>query len=166
MFYVLEGAVRVLSGTQILRAQRGDLIVVPPHLPHAFSAEYGSKAEILIVIAPGVERFEYFRKITRIAQGQERPESLRDVQELYDTYFLKSPEWEEAQSEMTCLASLDEALRGLRTCSLVLYYTQLGQPRNGAAHTRVARSIETGSIYYFQWSSAPSVGTKAKPCGL
>jgi quercetin dioxygenase-like cupin family protein len=67
MFYVLEGAVRVLSGTQILRAQRGDLIVVPPHLPHAFSAEYGSKAEILIVIAPGVERFEYFRKITRIA---------------------------------------------------------------------------------------------------
>jgi hypothetical protein len=72
---------------------------VPPHLPHAFAAEHGSKAEILIVIAPGIERFEYFRKITRIAQGQEPPESLRNVQELYDTYFLKSPEWERAQSE-------------------------------------------------------------------
>ena len=99
MFYVLEGALRVLSGDQILHAQRGDVIVVPPHLAHAFAAEPGSKAEILIVIAPGIERFEYFRKLTRIAQGQEPPESLRDVQELYDTYFLKSPEWERTQSE-------------------------------------------------------------------
>jgi len=98
MFYVLEGVVRVLSGKEILRAQRGDVIVVPPHLPHAFSAERGSRAEILIVIAPGVERFEYFRKITRIARGQEPPESLRDVQEVYDTYFLRSPEWEAAQN--------------------------------------------------------------------
>ncbi len=48
---------------------------------------------------PGIERFEYFRKITRIARGQEPPESLRDVQELYDTYFLNSPEWESAQAE-------------------------------------------------------------------
>jgi quercetin dioxygenase-like cupin family protein len=99
MFYVLEGALKLLSGDQILHAQRGDVIVVPPRLAHAFAAEPSSKAEILIVIAPGIERFEYFRKLTRIAQGQERPESLRDVQELYDTYFLKSPEWERAQSE-------------------------------------------------------------------
>jgi hypothetical protein len=67
--------------------------------PHAFSAARGSKAELLIVIAPGIERFEYFRKITRIARGQEPPESLRDVQELYDTYFLNSPEWESVQAE-------------------------------------------------------------------
>jgi quercetin dioxygenase-like cupin family protein len=99
MFYVLEGVVRVLSGKEIVRAQRGDVIVVPPQLPHAFSAERGSRAQILIVIAPGVERFEYFRKITRIARGQEPPESLRDVQEVYDTYFLISPEWEAAQKE-------------------------------------------------------------------
>jgi quercetin dioxygenase-like cupin family protein len=99
MFYVLEGAIRVLSGTQVLRAQKGDVIVVPPNLPHAFSAARGSKAELLIVIAPGIERFECFRKITRIARGQEPPESLRDVQELYDTYFLNSPEWESAQAE-------------------------------------------------------------------
>jgi len=53
MFYVLEGAVRVLSGDQILHAERGDVIVVPPGLAHAFAAEQGSKAELLIVIAPG-----------------------------------------------------------------------------------------------------------------
>jgi quercetin dioxygenase-like cupin family protein len=96
MFYVLDGAVKLLSGAEIVRAEAGDVIVVPPGLAHAFAAEHGSGAEILIVIAPGVERFEYFRKLTRIAQGKEAPESLRDVQELYDTYFLNSPEWEAA----------------------------------------------------------------------
>lgn len=96
MFYVLDGAVRVLSGTEIVSASAGDVIVVPPRLAHAFSAEAGRSAEMLIVIAPGIERFEYFRKLTRIAQGKEPPESLREVQELYDTYFLNSPEWEAA----------------------------------------------------------------------
>jgi quercetin dioxygenase-like cupin family protein len=96
MFYVLNGVVKVLSGAEIVNAEEGDVIVVPPGVPHAFSAERSSGAEILIVIAPGVERFEYFRQLTRIAQGKERPESLREVQDLYDTYFLNSPEWEAA----------------------------------------------------------------------
>jgi quercetin dioxygenase-like cupin family protein len=96
MFYVLDGVVRVLSGTEIVKAERGDVIVVPPRLPHAFSADSGSGADLLIVIAPGVERFEYFRKLTRIARGVEPPAGLRDVQDLYDTYFLESPEWEAA----------------------------------------------------------------------
>jgi mannose-6-phosphate isomerase-like protein (cupin superfamily) len=96
MFYVLGGVVQVLSGTEIVRAEQGDVIVVPPRMPHAFSAERSSGAQILIVIAPGVERFEYFRQLTRIAQGKQTPESLHEVQELYDTYFLNSPEWEAA----------------------------------------------------------------------
>jgi mannose-6-phosphate isomerase-like protein (cupin superfamily) len=96
MFYVLDGVVQILSGAEIVRAEEGDVIVVPPKLPHAFSAERGTGAEILIVIAPGVERFEYFRKLTRIAQGKEPAESLCEVQDIYDTYFLNSPEWETA----------------------------------------------------------------------
>jgi mannose-6-phosphate isomerase-like protein (cupin superfamily) len=98
MFYVLEGGVQVLSGTEIVQAERGDVIVVPPRLPHAFAAARGKSADLLIVIAPGVERFEYFRKLERIAYGKEPPESLRDVQELYDTFFLRSPEWEAARA--------------------------------------------------------------------
>jgi mannose-6-phosphate isomerase-like protein (cupin superfamily) len=97
MFYVLDGAVRVLSGSGIVKAEAGDVIVVPPRMPHAFSTMRGSSAELLVVIAPGVERFEYFRQLTRIARGEEPPETLRDVQELYDTWFLNSPEWEAAQ---------------------------------------------------------------------
>ncbi|MGC1907892.1 MAG: cupin domain-containing protein [Candidatus Acidiferrum sp.] len=94
MFYVLDGSVQVLSGTDIVQAERGDVIVVPPRLPHAFAAARGKAADLLIVIAPGVERFEYFRKLTRIARGEEPPEILRDVQQIYDTYFSASPEWE------------------------------------------------------------------------
>lgn len=94
MFYVLDGAVQVLSGTEIVMAEKGDVIVVPPRMPHAFSTARAMSAELLVVITPGVERFEYFRQLTRIARGEEPPESLRDVQELYDTYFLNSPEWD------------------------------------------------------------------------
>ena len=97
MFYVLEGAVQVLSGAEVVMAEQGDVIVVPPGMPHAFSTQRSTSAELLIVITPGVERFEYFRQLTRIARGEEPPESLRDVQDLYDTYFLNSPEWEAAQ---------------------------------------------------------------------
>jgi mannose-6-phosphate isomerase-like protein (cupin superfamily) len=94
MFYVLDGVVDVLAGDEIVRAEGGDVIIVPPRLPHAFSAQPGHRAELLIVIAPGIERFEYFRQLTRIARGEQPPESLRDVQDLYDTWFLNSPEWE------------------------------------------------------------------------
>jgi mannose-6-phosphate isomerase-like protein (cupin superfamily) len=97
MFYVLDGSLQVLSGTEIVKAERGDVIVVPPSLPHAFAAARGHGAELLIVIAPGIERFEYFRKLTRIARGEEPPESLGDVQQLYDTYFSESPEWAAAR---------------------------------------------------------------------
>ena len=94
MFYVLNGAVQVLAGTAIVMAEAGDVIVVPPRMAHAFATQRGASAELLVVITPGVERFEYFRKLTRVARGEEPPESLRDVQQLYDTYFLTSPEWE------------------------------------------------------------------------
>jgi len=94
MFYILDGRVQVLSGEDVVSAEAGDVIVVPPRLPHAFAAQRSCNAEILIVIAPGVERFEYFRQLTRIARGEEPPENLRDVQELYDNYFLSSPEWD------------------------------------------------------------------------
>jgi mannose-6-phosphate isomerase-like protein (cupin superfamily) len=97
MFYVLDGAVQVLSGTDIVTAESGDLIVVPPKLAHAFAAARGKSADLLIVIAPGVERFEYFRKLQRIAYGKEPPESLRDVQEIYDTYFVGSEAWDAAR---------------------------------------------------------------------
>jgi hypothetical protein len=42
-------------------------------------------------------RFEYFRHLERIAYGKVPPESMLEVQELYDTYFRTSPTWDAAR---------------------------------------------------------------------
>ncbi|MFY4717447.1 cupin domain-containing protein [Streptomyces sp. LaBMicrA B280] len=94
MFYLLDGAAEVLSGEDVVTAERGDLIVVPPDRPHAFAAVPGSTADLLVVIAPGVERFEYFRHLQRVRLGELGPESLLEVQERYDNHFLESAAWE------------------------------------------------------------------------
>ncbi|MEU6573846.1 cupin domain-containing protein [Streptomyces sp. NPDC046805] len=94
MFYLLDGAAELLSGDDVVTAERGDLVIVPPGRPHAFAAAPGATADILIVIAPGVERFEYFRHLQRIRLGELTPESLLDVQEVYDNHFLRSAAWE------------------------------------------------------------------------
>ncbi|MDF3302454.1 cupin domain-containing protein [Streptomyces tropicalis] len=94
MFYVLDGGAEFLSGDDVVTAGRGDLVVVPPGRPHAFAAVEGSGADLLIVITPGVERFEYFRHLRRIRLGEVAPESLLEVQDLYDNHFLRSAAWD------------------------------------------------------------------------
>ncbi|MFI1166801.1 cupin domain-containing protein [Streptomyces sp. NPDC020801] len=94
MFFLLDGAADILSGEEIVTAGPGDLVVVPPGRPHAFAAVSGADADLLIVITPGVERFEYFRHLQRIALGEATPESLLEVQELYDNHFLRSAAWD------------------------------------------------------------------------
>ncbi|HEY3506485.1 MAG TPA: cupin domain-containing protein [Actinocatenispora sp.] len=97
MFYLLDGAAQLLSGDEVVTAERGDLVIVPPGRPHAFAAAPGCDADLLIVITPGVERFEYFRHLQRIALGDATPESLLEVQEIYDNYFLKHAAWDDAR---------------------------------------------------------------------
>ncbi|MBO1336360.1 cupin domain-containing protein [Streptomyces sp. VRA16 Mangrove soil] len=94
MFYVLDGAAEFLAGEEIVTGSKGDLIVVPPNMPHAFAAVPGADADLLIVITPGVERFAYFRHLQRVALGELTPESLLEVQERYDNHFLSSATWE------------------------------------------------------------------------
>ncbi|MDX3242870.1 MULTISPECIES: cupin domain-containing protein [unclassified Streptomyces] len=98
MFFLLDGEAEVLSGDDVVTAERGDLVIVPPNRPHAFAAAPGSTADLLIVIAPGVERFDYFRHLQRIRLGEATPESLLEVQELYDNQFLRSDAWEGRRS--------------------------------------------------------------------
>jgi quercetin dioxygenase-like cupin family protein len=98
LFYVLDGTAQLLSGDQVITAGPGDLVIVPAGLDHAFAAAPGMDADLLIVITPGVERFEYFRHLARIAYGEVAPESLLAVQERYDTYFSASGAWTTARS--------------------------------------------------------------------
>jgi len=99
LFYVLSGTVDILTGDRVISGSEGDLVVVPPGMPHAFAASPGHPGELLIVITPGVERFEYFRHLGRIAAGQVPAESLLEVQDRYDTHFLVSPPWRAARAK-------------------------------------------------------------------
>ncbi|MEE1667787.1 cupin domain-containing protein [Streptomyces sp. WAC07094] len=94
MFYILDGTAQLLSGDRVVTAEQGDLVVVPPGAAHAFAAAPGQDSDILIVITPGVERFEYFRHLERVGLGKVPPETLLEVQELYDNHFLASEAWE------------------------------------------------------------------------
>ena len=98
LFYVLQGAVQLLAGERVLVANEGDLAIIPAGLSHAFAASPGKDADLLIVIAPGVERFEYFRHLVRIARGELPSASLLEVQERYDTYFEDSSTWRQART--------------------------------------------------------------------
>ena len=73
LFYVLSGTAQLLASDRLLLAAEGDLAIVPPGLPHAFAAAGASDTDLLIVITPGIERFEYFRHLARIATGQQPP---------------------------------------------------------------------------------------------
>jgi quercetin dioxygenase-like cupin family protein len=98
LFYVLGGTVQLLVGDQVTEAHEGDVAFVPPGLTHAFAAKAGADTDLLIVITPGVERFEYFRHLARIVKGEATPESLLEVQERYDTWFGASEPWQRARA--------------------------------------------------------------------
>jgi uncharacterized RmlC-like cupin family protein len=96
LFYVISGAAEMLTGERVLTATEGDLVVVPPGTVHAFAAAPDADADLLIILAPGVERFEYFRQLQRIAAGQAPLESILQTQDLYDNHFDDSPVWQQA----------------------------------------------------------------------
>jgi quercetin dioxygenase-like cupin family protein len=93
LFYVIDGAMEFLLDDRLSVVAAGDLVLVPPRLPHAFGATPGSTADVLVVIAPGVERFGYFRHLQRIALGQEAADSLASEQDRYDVHFTDSLTW-------------------------------------------------------------------------
>jgi mannose-6-phosphate isomerase-like protein (cupin superfamily) len=93
LFFVIDGELDVLVGDKLVTGRAGDLLVVPPHCDHAFRTHPGHSADALIVITPGVQRFEYFRHVTRIRRGETDRASLLAEQDRYDTHFVTSPIW-------------------------------------------------------------------------
>ena len=98
LFFILSGQLDVLAGSDVITTAAGDLLVVPPGLAHAFGAHRGSDAEALIVLTPGVERFEYFRHVVRLRAGTEPREILLTLQDRFDTHFVESPVWVSARA--------------------------------------------------------------------
>ncbi|MFI6845645.1 cupin domain-containing protein [Kitasatospora sp. NBC_00085] len=97
VFSVLDGTAEFLLGDRMSVVGAGGLVAVPPGLPHAFGAAADSPTDLLVIAAPGVERFEYFRRLSRIAGGRERFDDLLPDQATYDVHFVGSSVWESAR---------------------------------------------------------------------
>ncbi len=98
LFYILNGELQLLAGERVITARKGDLVVVPPDMPHAFATTPGHSADFLIAIAPGLDRFGYFRLVERLNRGEATLQELLESQELYDNHFLDSPAWRAART--------------------------------------------------------------------
>ena len=94
LFYVLDGSVDVLAGDDLVTAVQGDLVVVPPGFAHAFSATPGCTAEMLIIVTPGIERFDFFRALSAVVDGTADRDTFMSDQARYDTYPASSVRWD------------------------------------------------------------------------
>ncbi|WP_330234413.1 cupin domain-containing protein [Nocardia sp. NBC_00508] len=93
LFYVADGELQLLAGDRIVTVGAGGSIVVPKFMPHAFGAAPDNTARILIALTPGVQRFEYFRLLERIAAGESTMAELAAAQDEFDNHFVDAPVW-------------------------------------------------------------------------
>ncbi|MFC9440591.1 cupin domain-containing protein [Nocardia sp. NPDC057030] len=93
LFYVADGELQLLAGDKIVTVIAGGSIVVPKFMPHAFGATPDSGARIMIALTPGVQRFDYFRLLDRIAKGDAEPAELAAAQDEFDNHFVDAPNW-------------------------------------------------------------------------
>ncbi|GAB3865531.1 cupin domain-containing protein [Dactylosporangium cerinum] len=98
LFFVLAGVAEFLLDDALVQVAAGGLVVVPPGLPHAFGAAAGSGADLFVVLAPGVDRFGYFRALGQIHRGLATFDALLPEQERYDVHFLPDDAWTAARA--------------------------------------------------------------------
>ncbi|SHV51746.1 cupin [Mycobacteroides abscessus subsp. abscessus] len=93
LFYVVSGRLEILAGDRIEILEQGDTLLVPRLMPHAFGATGNSDVNVLTVLSPGVQRFDYFRLLDRIVHQQADISELQAAQETYDNHFVESEVW-------------------------------------------------------------------------
>ena len=74
MFYVLDGTLSVYLGKELVEAERGSFVCVPPNTPHTFANATDAPVRFLNISAPG--GFE--RYMREVASGQ-IPTSGHDI---------------------------------------------------------------------------------------
>ncbi|KAA0023582.1 cupin domain-containing protein [Antrihabitans cavernicola] len=93
LFYVIDGELQVLADDKIMTVGAGGSLVVPKRMIHAFGAAPGAPARVLIALTPGVERFDYFRLLGRIRDGEATADDLMASQDRFDNHFVGAPNW-------------------------------------------------------------------------
>ncbi|MFJ9417214.1 cupin domain-containing protein [Streptomyces sp. NPDC101227] len=93
LFFVIDGALRVLVDEEITVLEAGDFLLVPPHTPHAFAAARGREADVFFAFTPGMARFDYLRLLDRVMRGEASPEEIKASSERFDNHYVDSPVW-------------------------------------------------------------------------
>ncbi|MEV6968311.1 cupin domain-containing protein [Hamadaea sp. NPDC051192] len=93
LFFVIDGRLRVLLGQEVLTLDEGDLLLVPPYMPHAYAPAPDHDADFLCVFTPGTPRADYLRLLDRVHAGEASWDDLLQAQELYDTHYVPSELW-------------------------------------------------------------------------
>jgi mannose-6-phosphate isomerase-like protein (cupin superfamily) len=93
LFFMLDGRLDVLLDERIVTLERGDVLVVPPGLPHAFAPTADCDADVLFVFAPGTARSDYFRLLDKAHRGETGWELIAETQERFDNHYVESPTW-------------------------------------------------------------------------
>src|SRR5260221_8392725 len=81
-FYVLDGELQLLAGAQVITAGKGALVAVPPDMAHAFATPTSHSPNGVMVQAPGLHGFGYFRLIERLMRGEATLEEVLETQHL------------------------------------------------------------------------------------
>ena len=97
-FFVLDGALQLLVVDDVVTLGTGDFAVVPAGLVHAFGAAPGERADVLLLITPGVERFDYFRDLVRAFNGDAPLDRVRESHARYDLFTDDSAVWTTARA--------------------------------------------------------------------
>jgi quercetin dioxygenase-like cupin family protein len=93
LFVVLGGALEVLLDEELVTLHTGDVLAIPPLLPHAFGAAPGADAEVLFVLTPGRPRADYYRLLDRVHRGTADPAEIAASQERFDNHYVDTPLW-------------------------------------------------------------------------
>lgn len=96
--FVIDGALQVLAGEEVVVLEVGDFISLPPGLPHAFGAAAGADADVLAVFTPAADRFDYYRLLARVAAGEAAPAEIAASGDRFDNHYVDSPAWRKARS--------------------------------------------------------------------
>nr|WP_295379172.1 cupin domain-containing protein [Pseudoxanthomonas sp.] len=87
-FYVLDGRLDMVIGNEKQVVEKGGFVVIPPRMPHAFSAAPESIADVLVILVPGVDRFGYFRSLPRLLRGDMDPAEREQIAARYDVHVV------------------------------------------------------------------------------
>jgi quercetin dioxygenase-like cupin family protein len=87
IFYVVEGEFHVRAGDQMVRANPGDFILIPPGVPHGYANPSGNPAKMLVTISPAGVHDLYFEELAELLAKPGPPDlqAIAELRQRYDT---------------------------------------------------------------------------------